>query len=372
MGWTFNLLAWFAKSALFALSFSAACAHARIPYDLTPVAPLSAPVHPMRIAILPLEDARGMDDGPDSAAGFIYRGVALIHTDLGELAGAPLEQIASLVGRHLARSGLFRQVILVQAPEQAPEADLIMRARVRRMRGYVEAEAPKKDSGRPENERTVLAEVVLSGIEIREARQPKRALVSLDAGWSIFEKRTSPGGEIDPWQVLGEALFSAVSTVVDELRGADLSGGFVVRDQVELPAAGVAQGAFGSLPSSPPEGWRFVKTSTGSSPDGWKASADRCESARVEQKQTLRFHRVLGTYRPAVTLWACPADVRLSYDMLEEFPARYLGERGGLRYFALALGQSNWPKAIEQIARHLEVTEPKSRYIFELGARRRP
>jgi hypothetical protein len=76
---------------------------------------------------------------------------------------------------------------------------------------------------------------------------------------------------------------------------------------------------------------------------------------------------VLGPYRPSIVLWACPGDSTLRYDALEEFPARYLGRRAnGAHYFARAVGQSNWPDAIPQIERHLEIQPPQQRYVFEI------
>src|SRR5688572_32573066 len=49
----------------------------------------------------------------------------------------------TLFRSHLAASRAFAQVILVLDETQAPEADLILTGRVRRMRGYVEAEDRK-------------------------------------------------------------------------------------------------------------------------------------------------------------------------------------------------------------------------------------
>jgi hypothetical protein len=347
----------------------AACRHAEIPYDVSGVPSAATPIHAKRVAVLPFTDARTADDGPDDAERFVYQGVEYVHTELDDLKGSPLARITELVGRHLAASRAFAQVILVREKEQAPEADLILTGRVRRMRGYVEAEPPNKKSGRPQDERLVLAEVVLADIEVHDAKDDRGALLSADVGWSMHEPRTAKPNVPDPWAVLSEALFHAVSDLVVELQAADLSGAHIVKDKVAFSAA-TSTATFGALAEHPPEGWRFVESSTAAAPLGWTAATAACTEARLEQRQTLRFHRVLGSYRPALTLWACPARIALSYNALEEFPARYLGERAdGSRYFVRALGESNWPGAVKEIAGHLALEPPRDRYVFELPAR---
>jgi hypothetical protein len=324
--------------------------------------------HAQRIAVLPFTDTRAADEGPDGAGRFVYQGIELAHTNLGDLSGSPLARITEIVGRHLARSHTFAQVILVESAAQAPEADLLLVGSISRMRGYVEADEPPKSSGRPKDERYVMAEVILADVEILDAKTQER-LFSADVGWSVSEARSNGGQEIDPWQVLGEALFKAVSDLVVEVREADLSGAYVVQDRVELSAEPSAEQTFGALEQSPPMGWKFARTATSAQPAGWRASDTRCEEARLEQKQTVRFHRVLGPYRPAVVLWACPKGTKLSYDAMEEFPARYLGRRdGGASYFALTVGKTNWPDALTQIGAHLGLVPPRDRYVFEIGA----
>jgi hypothetical protein len=351
-------------------SASAACAHAEIPYDLAHVERREKPIHEKRIAVLPFLDGRTRDEGPDDADRFVYQGVELEHTDLSDLRGSPLARVTELVGRHLAQSHVFRQVILVSSSEQAPEADLLMSGRVRRMRGYVEADAPSKDSGRPENERLVLAEVVLGDIEVREARAPGRLLFAADVGWSVQDRRTTGAGAIDPWSVLGEALHRTVQELIEGMEKADLSGGTLVKGRVELAIGEGGAGPYGDLDRAPPEGWRFVHTATASEPTGWNATDARCDEIHLEQSQTLKFHRILGPYRPTVRIWACPSDLVLEYDAMEEFPARYLGARGdGSNYFGWTVGESNWPNALEEIGLHLALRPPPQRYVFQVGKR---
>jgi hypothetical protein len=348
---------------------AAGCVHTEIPYDFSRVEAGQKPVHAKRIAVLPFSDARSLDDGPDDAEGLVYQGVELDHTDLGSLRGSPLDRVTEIVGRHLAVAHVFSQVILVERVQQAPEADLILTGSVRRMRGYVEAQKPAKASGRPENERIVLAEVVLADVLVRDAKDPKKVMFAGDIGWSVQEKRLEGDNAIDPWDVLGEALHKALSDFTSELAKADLSGTYVVKPKVELALGpGSAGVTFGDLEAAPPEGWRFARTATASEPTGWNASDARCEEVHLEQRQTLRFHRVLGPYRPSVTIWACPSDLHLSYDAMEEFPASYLGKRAdGFHYFARSVGETNWPNALDQIGRHLQLVPPRQRYVFEIG-----
>jgi len=104
-----------------------------------------------------------------------------------------------------------------------------------------------------------------------------------------------------------------------------------------------------------------------SRPVGWRASAPTCQEVQFLQKQTLRFNRALGPYRPAVVLWACPNNNGYEYNALEEFPATYLGDRAdGTRFFMRKLGESNWPKALDDLRGHLAIIPPRGRHVFEL------
>lgn len=359
-----GLLAW--ASALGALGGLAAagCRHAEIPYDLGAIVAPPAPIHPERLAVLPFTDARSEDEGTDDAPRFVYRGIELEHTDLDALPGWPLDRVTELVARHLAAARTFAQVILVRSAADAPEADLVLEGRVRRMRGYVEAEPPTRASGRPEDERLVLAEVLLADVVVRQARPPGATLAALDAGWSLEDRRSTAAGSIDPWAVLGAAFQRAVSDLAAELAAADLSGRHIVRTRVRLEP-GDRPGDLATL--VPPEGWRVAATSTASTPIGWRA-APRCASRRLEAEQTLRFHRVLGPYRPQVAIWSCPRGQRLTFDALEEFPATYLGrDPVGAAVFARQVGASNWPGALAELGAYLGLEPPAARYTFEVG-----
>lgn len=317
--------------------------------------------------MLPLDDRRSEGDGADSSV-FGYRGIEYEATVLADLRGDPRHRFTEVVAGHFARRRLFAQVILVLEPSQAPEADAILSASMFRMRGYVEAAPPAEGSGRDPDRRMVLSEVVLDDLTLTDAHDPSRRLFASDCGWSIFEERTiSPS--LSPWSVLSEALFVAVDACATAIGEADLSGGLDVRTEVALELAATAStstAVFGAL-SSPPAGWAFAATSSAARPEGWKAEG-RCSAARLEQRQTTRFHRVLGPYRPNVELWACPIGVALRFDSSAEFPARYLGAQRRMRYFARALGESNWPNAIEQIAAHLAIEPPAQKYTFDLEA----
>lgn len=349
--------------ALVVLGLTPACARFELPYPLSAVEAAPAPIHPLRIAILPFTDARAPEEVAAGADGFEYRGVELDHTPLERL-DAPFEQLTEVVARHLAAARTFRQVILVRSLEQAPEADLVLEGRVRRASGYVESRPPPKATGRPADERVVLAEVLLSELRVRAVERPDRVLFRMDAGWSIYEPRRSPDGPPDPWSILGEALFAAIGDLEHELSRADLSGRVVLAERVELAETATSSAA--AWPP-PPAGWRVARTSTSSSPHGWRSAAAECALFELEELQRKRFHRVLGPYHAAVRLWSCPPELALSYDARVELPARYLGDgAGGQRYFLGAVGESSWPTAERDLRRFLGITPPANRHTFEL------
>lgn len=351
------------KSALiagliFALAGISACKHAEIPYDLARIPTPKTAVHAKKLALLPVIDARVGEDLTDEAEAFVYRGVDYAPTRFQDLRGEPLHRVTEALAGHLAKAHLFDQVILVLEPSQAPEADLILRARLRRIRGYVEANPPPEKSERPKNERFVLAEFFLADVEVLDAKTPAQIYFKSDAGWSVDEPRLIKEGESvpDPWAILGEAAQHAIGDLAAELARADLSGAVLVRDQVKLPEAPTL---------TAPEGWTLTESST-VAPQGWRGNSS-CTEQLFQQKQTLRFNRTLGPYRPAVKLWTCPLDQRLKYNSLAEFPARFLGTAGDQLYFALALGESNWPNAVEQLSARLQPTPPAKRHTFEVG-----
>lgn len=344
-------------------------APAQIPYDLGQVATRPAPQHALRVAILPLEDARDVAEAPDDRGLYVYNGLSYAGTRLEALGPDPHLRLTELLAQHLARARVFSQVILVLRAEQAPEADLILSGKIRRARGYVEAEAPAKASGRAADSRHVLAEVVLEDLELRAVGEGPRLV--FDAGWSIAEARTldAEGGAPDPWAVLSEALRVALDDLTQGMLAADLSGAVQVPAQVELsgPVATSSLAApFFGLHEAPPEGWGLVRTSSAAAPDGWLGPAG-CEGLRLEARQLQRFSRVLGPYTPAVDLWACPDSVPLRFSGRADHPARLLGRREGRWYLSLALGRTNWPQAEAQIAHYLALTPPPTRYIFEIG-----
>ncbi len=245
----------------------AGCAFAEIPYDLQSVRQRPAAVHPFRVAVLPLIDDRAIGDGPDNDH-FDYQGIEYEATDLGDLRGDARNRITELLANHLARAHLFAQVILVLDKSQAPEADLLLTGRIYRMRGYVESAAPDPKSGRDQDERMILSEVVLKDLALLDAKNPERALIKLDAGWSKHEARRLAGGEPTPWTVLAETLFVALDQVAGELAMADLSGKYDVRERVGLEMAPTSSTAvFGDLGRGPPHGWRFAETSSTALPN---------------------------------------------------------------------------------------------------------
>ena len=68
--------------ALFVCALTACAAPTRIPYDHASVPTRAAPAHPLRVAILPLEDARQAREAPDDDGLYLYNGVSYRGTDL--------------------------------------------------------------------------------------------------------------------------------------------------------------------------------------------------------------------------------------------------------------------------------------------------
>lgn len=320
------------------------------------------PTHPRRLAFLPIVDDRRGPDGEEPEELYVYRGTTYRATQVGET-GAPTRHLTEVVARHLALSRAFAQVVLVLNESQAPEAELILEGRLTRLRGYVEAEAPTAKSGRPADERRVLAEVLIKDLKVRD--RAGRVHFDGDVGWSIVEARRVPAGvEPDPWNILGEALRVGLEAWIAEVRTADLSGATVVAQAAQLSTTGSV--AFERLSEHLPSGWSLLSRTSTDTPIGWRGPP-ACDALRFEQRQTFRFHRALGPYRPTVTIWRCPDQLTFRYGGQAEFPARFLGTRPGELYFSSAIGERNWKDAEAELALALNVTPPSSRHLFELG-----
>ncbi len=345
------------------LLLAVGCATAEIPYAYPTLDRTKAPAHDLIVAIEPFVDARGADAGEDAASGFSYRGTELTHTDLGDLARSPGVEITQVVARHLALGRVFRQVVLVLRASQAPEADLVLTGRVRRARGYVGAN-PTSTTG--PDRRTVMAEVLLEGVELREPRGANRTLLAADVGWSILEERPGEPELPSPWSVLADGLRVTVDQLQDVVESADLSGEYFVRESVAPTATGTV--AFVALSDVAPFGWRGVADLGPKAPLGWDTDAPRCEQFRFVERQQVHFHRALGPYRPTVILWRCPRTARMRYDPMTELPAEFLGvDRSGANILIHAVGRTNWPTARADLLQLLALTPPSQRYIFELG-----
>jgi hypothetical protein len=353
------------------------CATARVPYPLERTAPRARAVHARTIAVLPLIDAREGPDRDSKEPVFVYRGVELTTTRLDRLAGTPERDLSELLARHLVQAGVFARVVLVDHPKEAPEAELFLRARLRRARGYVEASARDAEAlqrrGLPASaagERTVLAEVWLEGLEVVE-RGGGAPLLSADVGWSIAEDRAVGEDAPDPWAILGEALWAAHEQAAALLRAADLSGATRVHDPVALRAAATTSTHspdLAALADVVPIGWALTTTTSTTPPPGWRRLAGACRGAALSAQHTQRFHRVLGPYVPRVELWWCGVDSHLRYDPTVEFPAVYQGQgTHGEQLWVHTVGASSWDGAAQQLAQFFRVSPPAGRYVFEVG-----
>ena len=348
------------------------CGGVDIPYAYETIVPRARPSHPLRIAVLPLVDARRVDERGGATDRFVYRQREYRGTVLEDLKGRPEDRITEVLARHLAQRRVFAQVMVVRRAEQAPDADLILDGRILRCRGYVEVEAAEPPPGRRADPRQVLAEVVLE--DLRLTRPDGAVWLHADAGWSIADAVDEPG---TPWTVATAALRRAIDGFVDLVEKADLTGAFEVRKRVRLPKrrrrepgarhpdVPSAPAKFGELASSPPPGWRFSRAPAGP-PTGWQGPTP-CVAACLRWRQTRRFFRRIGPYQPSVCLWACPKTARYRRDRNVDFPAELLGESHNDRYFHWALGETNWPTSVEDLQRHLGLASPGSRHVFEVG-----
>jgi hypothetical protein len=207
------------------------------------------------VALLPIVDDRRGPDGEEPDELYVYRGTTYRATQVGET-GAPTPRLTEVVARHLAQSRAFAQVILVLNESQAPEAELFVEGRLTRLRGYVEAEAPPAKSGRPADERQVLAEVLIKNLKVRD--RTGRVYFDGDVGWSIVEARRLPAGvEPDPWDILGEALRVGLEAWIAEVRTADLGGKVVVLGKATASTTGTV--ALDGLSEHLPPGWALSR-----------------------------------------------------------------------------------------------------------------
>jgi len=341
-------------AAAFALAGLASCAGntVEIPSKSTE---FSGPArHPLRVAILPLTDARTVDEAPDADGEYVYRGLVFEGTNLDWLRPRPMDRVTRRFAEALLRTGVFAELVLVPSADRARDADLVLRGTVRRARGYVQRDPPEGEDP------WVLSEVVFDELEIIDTDTEEVRFAGA-TGWSIWEQRPPP---VDPWAVLGETLDEAAARLSAVLISADFAS-FVVEPRVALPSA-VAEAPRASAELAP-DGWVHARTSTTTTPRGWDGDA-ACRSERFTQRQALHFHRRLGPYVPHVFLWRCPSDVRLRRSSRVELPAVLLGTDAEERWvFGLALGQSNWPHALEQLGNALNLAAPESPYVVEVA-----
>lgn len=352
--------------------WATACASAQIPYDLGRLEAAQRARHPLRVAVLPLVDERTEEERNEEDGLYTYSGVDYEPTELSQLPAPAGVVIAELLARHLVRAGSFREVVLVRSAADAPDADLYLRGRIQRARGYVEVDG-QRGSLEPEPPvRRVIAEVFLSDVELMEPGLSGRRLFHADLGWSILEERSATPAPPSPWQVLGDALFESHRQLTVLLEDAVLDGSYVAEDEARMAELVVSSSSVSSslqlLSSSTPKGWSFGAESLRSAPSGWRGD-ERCEGARYSARQTQRFHRALGPYQPLVRVWLCPAELSFELDHRAEFPATYLGDTGaGQHAFVWRLGASSWKQAEGDLRAALGVMPPKSKYTFRIEA----
>jgi len=323
----------------------------------------------IKVAILPIIDARLPREGTARAHRYSYRGKSYGFTNLSGLERGIGHQLSGVLAKHLHGASIFSQIILVENADQAMEADLLLSAKVDRARGYVEQAAKNTQTATTAIQGLqVMAEFVLSDVKLVKPRKPETSIFKSDFGWSIFEKRTLEEPKEAAWVVLGDAIRNTMNQLAFALRESDLSGEIEVLKEVHFESEAKVESGFGELSVRAPPSWS-VQTATASfsSPVGWLGSEAKCTSVVLSAIQTWHFHRVLGPYRPSVTLWHCPSSTHLDYNFRAEQSAEYLGRNvSGAHYFIFALGETNWKTCREDVRAHLRIIPPTQKYVFKL------
>ena len=361
----------------FALNAFTACAAGggrvgfqRSEIPLTFTDSMKAPVrHKMSVAILPILDRRPSKEGSDGAYRYSYRGKSYGFTDLRKLKRGFSSQMTSLLAKTLLRTGVFRQIILVDNVAQASGTDLILSGQIKRARGYVQQSVSQDQSAQKINpQRQVMSEFVMSDVTLRKTQTSTAVVFESDFGWSIFEKRQVADETEAAYRVLADTMSHAFGQLSAALKESDLSGAYTVTERVSYIAEPQPEGRFGQLARVGPKHWvvdTTVKTST--VPSGWQGQNVNCAQTTLRAQQTWRFHRVLGPYRPTVTIWRCPVSSSLDYNMRASQAAEYLGTDGtGEHFFLRALGETNWKSSREDIVKHLSISAPNDKYVFRI------
>ncbi len=262
---------------------------------------------------------------------------------------APLPVLAAddLAAR-LRASGRFSRVRRA-GPGEASQTDLVLRARLRRLRGYQGYHVAP--DGAVEIV-TGFGEAFLDAIEIVDPRTGALRFLG-QAGAKV-----GPGSRLEPFVLARRAWDEAAEALVDRIVADPLDRS--LQRTVGLEAG--RRGDLGSLLSSLPPGWEVAGGPATSLPAGWRLAHRTPGSPSVEagcrgvvlQDPTRRFYQPqLGTYTPALTLWICPAGWRLGLvagSRAPRFYAEVVGRLpGGASLFVLRLGKSSWPRAAQEI-----------------------
>jgi hypothetical protein len=347
-----------------------------LPTETSASGPRGVVTHPRVLAVRTFVDARAGEDAEDAAI-YRYRGRELEPTDLSALERSVGDDVAEIIARDLVASRSFSTVVLL--PPRAPleGVDLVLDARVRRARGYVERPPPREDTTRTATSpRLALAEVWIDGLTLREARSGQTVLRA-ELGWAIQAMRPAVPAPPSPWAVLGEALGASSAQLVRLVREARLDGTVVLPEQTALTASVAAPGArtsstarLAALADARPPGYTLTATRA-AAPIGWRHTAGACVERALVEQHTQRFHRALGPYVATARVTVCGPEASLRFDVRAAYPARFIGrDTQGARYFVHAIGRGAWARPVEALERWLGIEKPATRYTFELGPER--
>lgn len=321
------------------------------------------PRHALTLGVLPFEDGRLASEPPDAKGRFVYQNRVYLGTRLNALPGRPALWLQRRLAERLVANAVFARVVLADHPSDAPEVDLWLQGRLRRLRGYVEAKPdPKADPW-------VLAEAAFDAIRVwRPGQAP---ILDVEVGWSVLEQRPKDRAPKDPYWMLPEVLdpsFASLETLLSEAPLATLA---VRQDPLDWKPP---QASWDTL--TPPPGHRLHRVAN-THPMGWTGPSD-CEAIQIVDPYGLRFNRRFGPHRAEVWLWRCPSGRARSLKRDADRFARPLPaapgpdrpeadrprqdrprqDRPEADYFVYRQGRTNWDSAEAKLRAVLDLLAP--------------
>ncbi|MDF1565257.1 MAG: hypothetical protein P1V51_19630 [Deltaproteobacteria bacterium] len=256
----------------------------------------------------------------------------------GDLAALATDDLVE----RLRRSGRFARVVRVEVVGAVPEGALLLKGRLRRLRGFQGYHVKK---GQAPELVVSLGSAYLDEVELGDPRS--RQLYFLGQAGA----RIDAADRLDPFALARAAWARAANSLVERIVAADLERPL----QREVGLDPGARGELVALVEGLPGRWRLDESAPADRPPGWTGAGD-CGSVALEDPSRTFYQPQLGHYRPRLRLWICPPQVQLALRLSEDgprFPAELIGSLKGAPVLLLALGKSSWPGARAEILRFL-------------------